>query len=82
LRAEIEALRRRVRQLEEEQARDRQTLAALEAERDAYRRAAYAYALAEITDEDIQRYGQLEDGEPLEAFIGELEQIMHRDKGA
>jgi hypothetical protein len=45
LQAELETLRQRIKQLEEDQAHDRQSFAALEAERDSYLRAAYAWAL-------------------------------------
>ena len=82
LQAELETLRRRIQQLEEERARDRQAFSALEADRDAYRRAAYAWALAEITEEEIQRDAQMEEGEPLDAFIGELEELVNRRKDA
>jgi hypothetical protein len=74
LRAENAHLRERVRQLEEERDRQHQRTAALQAERDTYRRAAYAWALEQIKDEDLKRYAQNEPGLPLDDFIGELEQ--------
>jgi hypothetical protein len=74
LATENESLRERIEQLEQERAVDRQTIATLQAERDAYRRAVYAWALEQITEEQLQRYAQSEDGLPLENFIGELEQ--------
>ena len=77
---EIEQLRQRVKVLEDERARDRQLVESLTAERDAYRRAAMAWALADVTDEDIERYAQNEDGIPLEAFIGELEEAVRQCK--
>jgi hypothetical protein len=51
-----------------------QMVSNLSAERDAYRAAAQAWAAAQVTEADIQRYAQEEPGLPLEAFIGELEQ--------
>jgi hypothetical protein len=78
LRAENECLRERLQQFAEEHERDRQTIAALQEERDAYRRALYAWALEQITDEDLQRYAQPEAGVPLDEFIGELEQGIGR----
>jgi hypothetical protein len=68
LRAENERLHERIKQLE--------------AERDAYRRAAYAWALERITDEELRQYAQNEEGLPLEAFIGELEQSAKVSKDA
>jgi len=50
-----------------------QVIARLTEERDSYRRAAQAWAMAEITDADIERYGTEEPGLPLEAFVAELE---------
>lgn len=82
LRAELEALRQRVRQLEEDRARDRQALAELEAERDAYKRVAYHWALEQVREEDLKRYGQIEDGLELEDFIEELEQIVQEGEDA
>jgi hypothetical protein len=73
LAAASERLHARIEQLERERKADRQTIAALQAERDAYRRALYAWALEQITDEDLQRYSRSEDGLPLDEFIGELE---------
>jgi hypothetical protein len=73
LRAENARLHEHIKQLQEDQERDRQTIATLQAERDAYRRALYAWALEQITDEDLQRYAQNEDGLPLDDFIGELD---------
>lgn len=73
MRTENARLQEQLRQLEDVLRKDRETLAALRAERDAYRRAAYAWALDQITDADLQRYGQDEPGLPLEAFIGDLE---------
>jgi hypothetical protein len=74
-----ERLRARIKQLEEERERDRQALNALQAERDAYRRAVYAWALEQITDEDVQRYAHSEEGLPLDDLLAELEQ---RDKAS
>jgi hypothetical protein len=71
--SENDRLHQRIQQLEQEQERARQTIAALQAERDAYRRAAYAWALEQITDEEVERYGQTEEGLALDDFIGELE---------
>jgi hypothetical protein len=68
LRVEIERLHERIKQLE--------------AERDAYRRAAYAWALERITDDELRRYEQDEEGFPLDAFIGELEQGAKSSRGA
>ena len=79
---ENERLRERLQQLAEEHERDRQTIAALQEERDAYRRAIYSWALAQITDEELQRYGQPEAGLPLDEFIGELEQGARASKDA
>jgi outer membrane murein-binding lipoprotein Lpp len=59
--AECQRLRTRVQQLEQE--------------RDAYRRAVYAYELEQITQADLQRYAQPEAGLPLEAFLDELNGI-------
>ena len=53
LRAENERLHERVKQLE--------------AECDAYRRAAYAWALEQVTDYKLRRYAQDEEGLPLDA---------------
>jgi hypothetical protein len=72
--AENERLHERIKQLEQERERDQQTIVTLQAERDAYRRAVYAWAREQITEEDLQRYAHNEDGLPLDDFIGELEQ--------
>jgi hypothetical protein len=66
------ALQQRLQQLEAAHARALNTIAALEAERNAYRQAAYQWALAQITESDIERYAQDEDGLPLEAFVENL----------
>jgi hypothetical protein len=56
--------------------RDLSKLAADQAaELEMYRRAAQAWAAAEITEADIERYAEQEPGLLLEAFIGELEQL-------
>jgi hypothetical protein len=67
-RAEIERLHERIKQLE--------------AERDAYRRAAYAWALERITDDELRRYAQNEEGLALDVFIGELERSAKVGKDA
>jgi hypothetical protein len=82
LRAENERLKERVQRLEEERERERQALAAVRAERDAYRRAAYAWAAGQVTDEDLRRYAAEEDGLPLDDFIGELEGGAKANKDA
>ena len=46
-------------------------------ELDTYRKAAQAWAVAQVTEADIRRYVQDEPGLPLNAFIDELEQIHH-----
>jgi hypothetical protein len=45
------------------------------AELEMYHRAALAWAADQITPADIERYAKEEPGLPLEAFIGELENI-------
>jgi hypothetical protein len=70
--AEKERLHELIRQLEKERVRDHQTIASLQKERDAYRRAAYAWALEQITDEDLQRYAQNDDGVSYDDLIEEL----------
>src|SRR4051812_5482501 len=75
-----EFLLQRIQELEQENARARETIAALEAERDAYRRAVYAFVMDQITEEDIARDAQPEEGLPLEAFIGELEAIVQKQQ--
>src|SRR5436305_13621219 len=58
-----------------EYARLAEAVKQLQAERDVYREAAYAWALAEVTEEDLPRYAQEEEGLPLKAFLRELEQL-------
>lgn len=73
LQTENARLQEQIRQLEDVLRQDRETLAAVRAERDAYRRAAYAWALDQITDADLERYSHDEPGLSLEAFIVDLE---------
>jgi hypothetical protein len=74
------SLQARVKQLEEERERDHRAMAALQAERDAYRRAVYAWALEQITDEDLERYAHSEAGLPLDDFIADLERTANTSK--
>ncbi len=62
LRAEVARLREQVRRLEKE--------------RDDYKKVAYAWALEQVTVEDIEKGALEEEGEPLEAFLPELERIL------
>jgi hypothetical protein len=78
--ADSERLHERINQLEQERERDRRALAALEAERDAYRRVVYAWALGQVTDEEVERYAQTEEGASLDDFIAELERPAHADR--
>jgi hypothetical protein len=77
--AENEQLRQRVRKLEDENARYRQTLAAVEAERDHWRKETYAWVQKVMEREDPldeeKLRGQIEEESwlPLEAFIDEIE---------
>jgi hypothetical protein len=74
--AEKESLRQLVCQLEEERARDRRSLAALEAECKAYRRLLASWAWSQVSDLELQRWAEEEEeGIPLEEFIDELEYL-------
>lgn len=59
-----------------------QRIRELEAERDAYRRAAYAWALGQVTQDDIERYSQEEEGLPLAAFLRELQAAARTPQNA
>ena len=61
-------------------ARLREQVKQLEKERDNYRRAVTAYVLAAVTVEDIQKGLEPEEGEPLEAFLPELEKMLQEHK--
>ena len=52
-----------------------QVVSDLTYERDSYKRAAQAWVMQQVTEEQIQRYGQEEPGVPLKEFIGDLEQL-------
>jgi hypothetical protein len=82
LRAENARLQETIKKLAHERDRDRQTIANLYAERDAYRRVVYTWALDQITDEDLERYAQQETGVPLDEFIGEVDQQAQLSKNA
>jgi hypothetical protein len=82
LRAENARLQETIKNLAQERDRDLQTIASLNAERDAYRRVVYAWALDQITDEDLERYAHQETGVPLDEFIGELDRQAQVSKDA
>src|SRR5262249_39965404 len=78
LQAECEELRQRVAELEKERERDRKALQDVEAERNLYQAEALAWAKKEferqgmMSDEELKRRIDQEDGLPLEAFIDDL----------
>ncbi len=79
LQRECEQLRERVRQLEAERAADKQALAAVRAEADEYRHWLQLELQKQYTEEEVQRFGQLEDladCQTLEQFLPALEQTI------
>lgn len=74
--AECQRLRQRVQELEVELRQERQALAAVRKERDAYRPFVYAAAKALFAAEDWTTVPDSKDCLPLEAFLGELDQIV------
>jgi hypothetical protein len=64
LRAENEALKQQIRQLEEE--------------RNTYRTVVYAWAREQLKPEDFRRVAAEKDGLPLSAFIDQLEGEVNR----
>jgi hypothetical protein len=61
LRVECERLRQVVRQLQEQHEQDSQTIAGLQAERDAYLRQLHAWAWAQVLPEELQRWADEEE---------------------
>jgi predicted RNase H-like nuclease (RuvC/YqgF family) len=83
--AECERLRKEVQRLEEERQRDRERLEALEQECQAFRSAFHAWALQQVTPEELQRWCNEEDTEgsqELHEFIEELENIVRDNEHA
>ena len=78
LRAECERLRQWVKDLQEERRQDRERLAAVEKERDEYRKALYAWAQQLFTDEELSRVPDEKDCLPLEEFLPGLERVVRR----
>src|ERR1700730_2044913 len=81
LRAENRRLKDRVRQLESERDRDQETITALTAERDSYRKALHAWARDHFTGsgstfsaKELDRLKRTTDAVPLADFIDELRQ--------
>ena len=54
------------------------SMRALKKERDAYRRAVYAWAEEQLTREDLAHLASSKEGLPLSDFIGELEREIER----
>jgi hypothetical protein len=90
LRAEYERLQKHVLRLEEEHARDRQAMKALQAEWDCYRRTLHASMQNELSPEglpfskeELQRWAEEEDEtncQTLDQFLGELESSATESK--
>jgi chromosome condensin MukBEF ATPase and DNA-binding subunit MukB len=77
--AECERLKAEVKRLEEERERDRQLIEALRKECQTHRQALSAWALAQVTPEELHRWAteEPEEGQELHEFIGELENIVN-----
>ena len=76
--AENGQLKQRVRQLEEDRERDRQSLAALHAECEAYRRSLHAWAWEQVTEEEVERWAR---EEPEGVSFAQLLARLERQKG-
>ncbi len=61
LRVECEHLRQVVKQVQEERERDHQTIAGLQAERDAYLRGLHAWAWEQVSPEELRRWVEEEE---------------------
>jgi len=76
---ECEKLRQLVRELQEERERDRQTIAALQAERDDYIRGLHAWAWQQVSPEELQRWAEEEEenGLSFSQVLEALDQQRH-----
>jgi hypothetical protein len=75
--AENDLLRQRVQQLEEENQRARQALTEVEAERDDYRRAVYAYLRKELEEAPGLEFKEEDYTLSAEEVLSELEKLIH-----
>jgi hypothetical protein len=85
LREENERLRQRVHKLEVERDRERQFLAALQAEYATQRRSLADWVRAQFTEDELRRFGQEEDEahcRSLDELMGELEAVVQDRRNA
>jgi hypothetical protein len=76
----VSDLQAQLLQLQEELQRQQQRLAVVQAERDEYRRLLYLAVWQQFTEDELRRFAEddnTEGAQPLEHFLGELEDLVN-----